>query len=78
MFGDKNWDMFYGQHIYMTLVHTVYKFSLNKQEELKENICNESLDMIKIILYVVKFTPLIRRVLVRMIGFIISWLHTHS
>jgi hypothetical protein len=28
--------------------------------------------------YTVACTPLIRRVLVRMIGFIIGWLHTHS
>jgi hypothetical protein len=28
--------------------------------------------------YIVTCTPLIRRVLVRMIGFIIRWLHTHS
>lgn len=52
MFGDKHWDMFYGQHIYMTSVHIVYKFSANKQEELKEDTCSESLDMIKIIFHI--------------------------
>jgi myosin heavy subunit len=30
------------------------------------------------IYYIVACTPLIRRVVVRMIGFIIRWLHTHS
>jgi hypothetical protein len=28
--------------------------------------------------YIVTCTPLMRRVLVRMIGFIIRWVHTHS
>lgn len=52
MFWDKNCAMFYGQHIYKTSVHIVYKFSPNKQEELKEDICNESLDMIKIMFHI--------------------------